>query len=172
MMGRGRCIRTAGNESHQPSGRRRFRELVLPPPLPPLRGRFFPSPSPLPWGLGGEGPGVVRASQIAPNDSKMAQDSPIWPSRWHKIANDGSRWPPTCPKRPQDGPKTVPSGHGAFQGYCREVKIIEKLIGVSMSAAFSPCRFRWDSEASRWLQESPKRVSKKAEKKQTRNHKR
>ena len=108
-------------KSHQPSGRRWSRELPLPTPHLPLRGRVYPSPYPLPWGLDAraasdqsvqDGPRWRRDGQReAKMASKMARDRP----RWLKMAScmpprgfpDGPREPQDVPREPQQASKTA-----------------------------------------------------------------
>eukprot|EP00959_Pyramimonas_sp_CCMP1952_P375429 7863204-Pyramimonas_sp.AAC.1 len=53
---------------------------------------------------------------------------------------------------PQDRSKTAPTGQRAPPGGPKEAKTL----GNSMCLAFSPFRFRWPSEASRWFQDGPR----------------
>ena len=79
--------------------------------------------------------------------SKIAQDSPTWLQLAHNMP----------PRVSSTAPKTAPSGQGASHGGPREAKIPQKTLDTSMCFAFSPFRFRRALEASRSLQDGPRR---------------
>ena len=119
---------------------------------------FTPPPTPLPWTWRGgfaSGQSVLfgprwlqeglRALKMA---SKIAQYSPTWLQLAHNMRPRGSN---TAPRRLQVAkklPKEAPERPTSF-----------KHLGKPMLFAFSPFRFRWALEASRWLQDGPKTAS-------------
>ena len=128
-------------KSHQPSGRRWSREsLFSSKPLLPLRGGVYPSPYPLPLRSEPECLGVsggLFVLKMVPRWPYIVQDGLHDGTRYHNMAQDGLRY---ASKRRQDRHKTASSGHGASQGYPRDVKKSLKTIGCSMILACPPFR--------------------------------
>ena len=104
----GQGIPPGARLSHQPFGRRWFREFPLPTPFFPFGDGFAPPPTPSP----GPGRGVREVSdgtfspKTAPRAPRRAQDDLQDASRWTKMAQDGSedapRDPKTAPRRLQE----------------------------------------------------------------------
>ena len=93
-------------ESHQPSGLRWFRNPLLFNPLLPLREGVYPSPYPLPLGLEGGAPMVVRASVLGKDGARMyCKIQYIRAPFLIYGLQDGTKRPPRSPPR---GPKVAP----------------------------------------------------------------
>ena len=134
--------RRSSRQSQQASGRRWFREIVLPTPFSPFGKRLTP-------------PGSGPLALLGVSESLLAQDGPRGPSIAQDCLQDGTRKPQmaqdglqNASKKPQDGPKwprSPPRTPRRHQPHSKTQR-------ASIMFAVSPFRSRWAIGALRWPQ--------------------